>query len=213
MSFAFIPCEADSMTIGETVIPAFNFQDAQDVVEETLTVETNENVVNFLECVTNNYDGTYTAHFGYENPNGSPVFIPYSKEYGSKNYLSGGGLSDSVLRAATPTYFGRPGVVEDHPGRSDAYPNTAFQVVFDRYSSLTWNLLGNRVTATKHSPRCNPDPYWEPELKDERHPDPDFEADLNPILECVDENPDGTFTAHFGYENKLGVPFYIPPSG
>ncbi len=212
MSFGLIPCETGEITIGDTVIPPFNFFTALEVIRDTLAVESDEKVVNFLECVTNNYDGTYTAHFGYENPNGSPVTIPYSKEVGSKNFLSGGGLTDEILRAATPTYFARPGVVEDHPGRSDAYPNTAFQVVFNG-SSLTWNLLGNSVTASRYSPRCQPDPFWEPELKDARDPDPDFEADLNPILECVDEHADGTFTAHFGYENKLGVPFFIPVTG
>lgn len=212
MSFGLIPCETDEITIGETVIPPFDFDTAQQVIEETLTIETNEKVTNFLECVTNNYDGTYTAHFGYDNPNGSPVTIPYSKSHDSKNFLSGGGLPDEALRAATPTYFARPGVVEDHPGRSESYPNSAFQVVFNG-SSLIWNLLGRSVTASRHSPTCNPDPFWEPELRDARNPDPDFEEDLNPILECVDENEDGTFTAHFGYENKLGVPFYIPVLG
>jgi hypothetical protein len=214
MSFGLLPCQAPQTVIDGTVIPAFDFHDATETITETLTVESNERVTNFLECVVDNHDGTLTAHFGYDNPNGSPVTIPYNNtNHDQKNYLSGGGLSSTVLRALTPRYFARPNIVEDHPGRSAPYPNSAFQVVFNKYNSLTWNLFGNRVTASKHSPQCSPDPYWEPELKDARHPDPDFRADLNPFVECVADNGDGTFTAHFGYENKLGVPFFIPASG
>ena len=46
-----------------------------------------EKVTPLLECVINNGDGTYTAHFGYENPNSVSVDIAV----GNNNKFTGTG--------------------------------------------------------------------------------------------------------------------------
>jgi len=43
-----------------------------------------ETLIPFLECVTPNPSGTYTAYFGYQNKNGVTVTVPY----GTKNVLA-----------------------------------------------------------------------------------------------------------------------------
>ncbi len=101
-------------------------------------------VVNILECVTDNLDGTFTAHFGYDNLTDAPLTIPYDDDY---NALTGGGLSNAQLVANTPQYFG-------YVGSSPSQPNSAFQVVFDG-TNLSWTLFGNEVTADADSDPCN----------------------------------------------------------
>ena len=50
-----------------------------------------------------------------------------------------------------------------------------------------------------------------PEAEDPAPPPPvNAKADVRPILECVIDNHDGTFTAYFGYENHHGEPVTIP---
>lgn len=86
-----------------------------------------------LECVAENSDGTYTAHFGYDNPN---AFIIEIKE-GNQNYFHPG----LALRINQAEYFA-PGRVVDF-----------FTVLFDG-NGLTWTLDGSSVTANRNSPRC-----------------------------------------------------------
>ncbi len=43
-----------------------------------------------LDCITDNGDGTYTAHFVYKNDNDYNVFVPH----GADNIMIGGGLTD-----------------------------------------------------------------------------------------------------------------------
>ncbi|MCB9450568.1 MAG: hypothetical protein H6672_03970 [Anaerolineaceae bacterium] len=223
MSFGILPCDTVA-SVGEQTVH-FNFNDAVEAVNEANTFQ---EVDNILECVSKNGDGTYTAHFGYENPNGMPVIVPP----GEDNYLTGGGLPENLLTIQTPFYFGRPNVVEGRPGRSDFYPNSAFQVVFDG-SNLVWNLYGHTETANKYSTRCYPAPTIYPS----QHHDDDDHHDsgsvyggdnqlitmgdnyggggdywvpqVTNILECVADNGDGTLTAHFGFQNLEEVPLLI----
>lgn len=101
-------------------------------------------VTNYLECVTDNLDGTFTAHFSYDNHTDAPITVPYDETF---NYLSGGGLSSAQLVANTPQYFG-------YVGNSPSQPNSAFQVVFDG-TNLSWTLFGNEVTAHADSDPCD----------------------------------------------------------
>ena len=91
-----------------------------------------------LECVVNNKNGTWTAHFGYENPSASPVEIPI----GPANFFS-----------PAPDDRGQPGTFQ--PGRTSAYPNAAFYVTYSG-SGLTWNLNGKTVSASPSSAKCVP---------------------------------------------------------
>jgi hypothetical protein len=146
ISFGVLPCDAD-VTLADGTQVNFSFDNALHAVREA---NQPQNVINFLECISDYGDGRLIAHFGYENPNGAPVIIPP----GSDNQLIGGGLSAEALEAQTPTYFGRPNVVDGQPGRSAPFPNSAFQVVFDPDYSLKWTLFGNTVSASKDSPKC-----------------------------------------------------------
>ena len=92
-----------------------------------------EKVIPILECVAENPDGTFRAHFGYENPNPYVVVIDARHQ----NTFHPG----PVFRSGQPEYFA-PGRVEDW-----------FSVLFDG-NGLTWTLDGNAVTANLNSPRC-----------------------------------------------------------
>lgn len=146
LSFGVLPCQSE-VELGDGTIVPFDFDDALEAIEDANTPQP---VVNYLECVSDYPGDLAMAHFGFDNPNGSPVIVPA----GDDNHLMGGGLSDSVLSAVTPTYFGRPNVVDGEPGRSAPFPNSAFQVVFDPDYPLEWTLFGKTVTASADSPKC-----------------------------------------------------------
>lgn len=101
-----------------------------------------------LECVDDNGDGTYTAHFGYLNENNFAVEIPVGEGDMGRNTLTGNAIS------------GNP-VTTFEPGRV----NDAFQIVFDG-NNLVWTLRykdsGNRTsTASSSSTLCQEPPQPE----------------------------------------------------
>lgn len=215
-------------------------------------------VVPVLECVSRNSDGSYTASFGYNNPNQQPVSIPI----GSENRLN-------LLE-----YAGQPHSFE--PGRHEA----VFFVVFER-DELTWTLGEDVVVASSETQACptaiqpvepmvecvtqlNPYTliakmgYYNPNeapvaiahgkhnrfissdnlgqptvfepgqhseafyvsyagtqqwrlgmhklriARNEASCDQAIQA-VQPVLECVSHNSDGSYTAHFGYHNPNPV--------
>ena len=91
-------------------------------------------LVPFVSCITENGDGTFAAHFGYENPNERFVKRPP----GEDNRVQAQ-ASDSKV----PTQF-RPGRVE-----------SAFTIK-DVKGSVTWTLNGKAATASvATAPRCS----------------------------------------------------------
>jgi hypothetical protein len=104
-----------------------------------------------LECVTDNHDGSYTAHFGYKNPNSFPIDLGI----GPENYFS-----------PDPQDQGQP--ITFSPGRSPDYPNASFRVVFDE-EKIHWHLDGSKVTASASSSPCEPEETPEP-LEDTQPP-------------------------------------------
>jgi len=93
-----------------------------------------QKVIPILECVVENGDDTYTAHFGYENPN------PFVAVVDAKNHQN---------KFEPPPTF-RTGQPEGFaPGRVTDW----FSVQFDG-NGLTWMLDGNVVTANRKSPKC-----------------------------------------------------------
>lgn len=78
----------------------------------------------FVECVIDHGGGTFTAYFGYENGNKGAVTI----EPGERNRLNPG-----VPGVTPPSRF--------EPGRSPAFPDSAFAVEFDG-KALEWTLAG-----------------------------------------------------------------------
>lgn len=101
-----------------------------------------------LECVDDNGDDTYTAHFGYLNQNDFLVQIPL----GENNFLTGNAMSGSP-------------VTEFAPGRTPYYNDVgyaAFDVVFDG-NNLVWTLEGpdgsrRTATASANSAACTYEP-------------------------------------------------------
>ena len=93
-----------------------------------------EKVIPILECVAENADGTYTAHFGFENPNPFVVVVEAKNHQNKFEPLP-------TFRTGQPEYFA-PGRVTDW-----------FSVLFDG-NGLTWLLDGHAVTANRNSPRC-----------------------------------------------------------
>jgi len=95
-------------------------------------------LVPLLECVDNNGDGTYTAHFGYLNTTGSTITLAV----GSKNMFVGGDKD-----RGQPTVF-LPG---EHLSE--------FTVVFDALDTLKWMLKADgdrrhQVEASATSEAC-----------------------------------------------------------
>ncbi len=96
---------------------------------------TRDRLTPVLNCVMLNDDGTYTAFFGYENPNSYAVTVPI----GNDNKITAGrGGNDQ----GQPTTF--------DPGSQDA----VFGVVSDG-NAIVWHLENTVATANKNSPGCS----------------------------------------------------------
>ncbi|MDZ4058319.1 MAG: hypothetical protein U1D69_15410, partial [Polynucleobacter sp.] len=94
-----------------------------------------------LECVSHNANGTFTAFFGFQNDNDSPVSLPIG-EY--NRFVPG--LQDR----GQPYSFAS--------GRTPTYPEASFSVDFDG-SPLVWVLNDRTVTASSNvSQRCGDSP-------------------------------------------------------
>jgi hypothetical protein len=144
-----------------------------------------------LECVDLLQNGSYIAHFGYKNDNNVTVTIPLNANF-PYNKITGGGLAG--INQGQPTVF--------LPGRTPYYPNNSFDVVFDG-TNLVWTLTGpdnaTRTSTASNNPaqRCVAPPV----------------AAVHPILECVDLLQNGSYVAHFGYQNDNNITVNIPVSG
>ncbi|MFP4438514.1 MAG: hypothetical protein ACLFVO_14825 [Chloroflexaceae bacterium] len=106
---------------------------------------TTQRVKPILDCVYDNGDGTFTAFFGYSNPNSFAVDIPI----GTNNYFS----PDPIDRGQ-PTRF--------DPGRSPW--GQSFNVTWDGQSNLVWTLQNRTATAssTNQNQRCSRNPLETP---------------------------------------------------
>ncbi len=85
-----------------------------------------------VECISRNKDGSYTATFGYNNPNPQAQTIAR----GPANRLS------LLENAGQPVTF--------EPGRHES----VFHVVFERSEDLSWTLGSESVTAHKNATLC-----------------------------------------------------------
>jgi hypothetical protein len=90
-----------------------------------------------VECVAQLDDDTSIAYFGYQNSHTFPVEIGI----GSRNTFS-----PAPIDRGQPTTF--------MPGRSPAYPNPAFGVIFTT-ERLVWTLDGRKVTVTRNMRPCD----------------------------------------------------------
>lgn len=192
MSFGLIPCTDPGPVVNGTQLPAFDFNQATQVVEANNEETPSLAITPILECVikkpssggyggksragagheTGDYYDTYIAYFGYKNENAQLVNVPV----GTKNYFS-----------PSPQGQGQPSHFE--PGRQEY----VFAVTFKASSSLVWKLKGpdgvyRSVTANKYSQPCAavlPAPT----------------QPVTPIVECVANVSSGVYEARFGYNN------------
>lgn len=95
-----------------------------------------EDVIPRFECVRNNKNGSFTAFFGYNNPNDFDVTL----DIGVENEFS-----PAPINRGQPTVF--------VTGETQEFPNAAFSVDFNG-NDLTWNLDGNSVTVNSNSREC-----------------------------------------------------------
>lgn len=93
-----------------------------------------------LECIVDHGNGTFTAHFGYDNENVWSSNVPI----GTDNHVQ-----------PTPQDRGQP--TDFVPGPTPAFPATAFQVAFTTGQSLVWHLLGEQSAAASSSATKCPD--------------------------------------------------------
>lgn len=103
-----------------------------------------------LECVVKHNANSFTAYFGYLNPNPYPVIIPV----GAGNKFNGGSSQD----------MGQPTVFQ--PGRTSFFPNTAFQAEGGS-GNLVWILNGKTSTAGPNSSPCSEHIFFEKVWLDE----------------------------------------------
>ncbi len=140
----------------------------------------------FVDCVEHLDNGDLVAHFGYVNTFFMEISIPAGGSWFFDNKLTGTGVSFDE---------GQPEVFL--PGTH----HNAFSVTFGNGKGkgvVNWHL-GFEVAQAhwKHSAPCETQ-------------DPEPTEKITPVLECVDHNDDGTFTAHFGYYNANDVEVDIP---
>ncbi|WP_020578113.1 endo-1,4-beta-xylanase [Actinopolymorpha alba] len=92
-------------------------------------------VVPTAPCVVSNYNGTYTAYFGYDNPNAFGVPIPVG---------TGNLMTPSPGDRGQPVSF----LPFQRPKRAGVPVSSS--------SNVTWQVNGTSQTATASSPRCTP---------------------------------------------------------
>ncbi|MGI6681070.1 MAG: hypothetical protein ACOX3T_06295 [Bdellovibrionota bacterium] len=112
-------------------------------------VDKQKAVIPLFNCIIDNLDGTYTAYFGYENPNAEVINVQAcSNKQGAKNIINN-----------TTTYCEQPSEFEVGTVKG------AFYVPFSQGQTVSWTLQNNSeaektVSATSASVRCAPlEPY------------------------------------------------------
>ncbi len=200
MSFGLISCTDPGPVINGTQLPAFDFDQATQVVAANNQATPTLAVSPVLECVArvssddddHHYggksrvsdkkhgdDSSYVAYFGYQNDNDQLVKIAV----GSYNKFN------------TSTNLSQPAQFE--PGRQ----KFVFSVKFSG-SNLVWSVKGpdgqtHTATASKYSTPC-------------ATPPPAPTQAVTPVVECVANVSSGVYEAHFGYKNPNALGTNIP---
>ncbi|MGB1285601.1 MAG: thrombospondin type 3 repeat-containing protein, partial [Aggregatilineales bacterium] len=181
MSFGLLPCEDEAS--------GWDFNQAVEYVETINNAPAPAKPVeNILETVCINPDGSYTAHFGYENAIGAPLTVPF----GPDNAFTDSPYMGDANRAGTPQYFGYPVVVDGRPGRSPFFPNSAFQLTwYDEISETEWE-------EGEYEPAVTPEAEYEGS-----EGDADGDGFPNNIDECPYRGNEGGLGV-----DETGCPYY-----
>ncbi|MBN1540956.1 T9SS type A sorting domain-containing protein [candidate division KSB1 bacterium] len=163
-----------------------------------------EPIIPIFICAMESEDGKIRARFGYYNPNPQSVVIPI----GPDNTLVNSGVTDyngpqpttflsSTNNANSNAQAGKDYIREDNtilqlnsidPAN---YAGPTFEVVFDNTDEIFWQINADNTT---------PQQSEKASLQNLICYDVDFNP-VRPILECVTDNGDGTYTLSFGYKN------------
>lgn len=194
MSFGLISCTAPATNLGGQPIPAFDFNQAVDVVEANNADVPTLGITPIVDCVliTNN---VYTAFFGYQNDNSQLVNIPL----GANN-----SFSPNPADRKQPEFFepGRQRQVFVAAFSPSGNPSTYPGVVASTGSSVTWSVRGpdgqvrTAIANTSTTPCL---PQLALPVKQ-----------IKPVAECISDLGGGNYEARFGYINNNGVGFKIP---
>jgi hypothetical protein len=180
MSFGLVPCEDAGPTFDGVRYP-FNFKLALTAIAAGNQPPPPKPVIPKLECVQKLGSGKYLGRFSYDNQNEFPVTIVVGNQ--------------NEFFPASPKDRGQPVVFE--PGEH----RDVFAVQFPG-QRVKWFLTGpdgvrREVEARSDSPACS-----------STRPTPN--QSVRPVLECVTNNGNGTYTARFGYKNDNSVAISIP---
>jgi len=131
--FSFTIPAPNNVSVGDTITTTATLNLATSEFSPFVIVEqVNSKISPVLECVYENGDGTFSAVFGYYNPNTSTVTIPISNQ---NEFYS------------APQDRGQP--LSFFPGRKWA----VYEVPFNG-NNLVWKLNGKTATASANSKRC-----------------------------------------------------------
>ena len=174
-------------TILASLLLMLNITQAQEKSPEKASSLFFDVVIPFVECVEHNDDGTMVASFGYVNTSIFSMDIDVGQGvFGYSNRFSGTGVSDNEGQPTTFAPGTHHNVVEVTFGNGNGH------------GAVNWHLGWRKAQAHwKHSEVCEP-VQENPTEK------------ITPVLECVDHNDDGTYTAHYGYYNANDVEVDIP---
>ena len=176
------------LTVLLSLFFAFNISQAQEKNVQGTNMLVFDPVIPFVDCIEHLDNGMMVAHFGYVNTTAVELTVTPGPGgfFGISNKFTGTGVGFDE---------GQPSVF---------YPGTHHDVVQVTFGNgngkgvVNWHLFWAAAQAHwKHSETCEPAPE-EPTEK------------VSPVLECVDHNNDGTYTAHFGYYNANDVEVDIP---
>jgi uncharacterized repeat protein (TIGR01451 family) len=137
----------------------------------------------YVKCVDNYDDGTFSATFGYYNPNAVSVEVPIGTDNSVSPGGPGRGQPETFSAGTVPSAFTVTGVPEA----------TAVKWLVANAPPVTNSATANASFTTK----CGTTP-----------PEPPPPA-VSVFVKCVD-NTGATFSASFGYENPGDDPVNIP---
>ncbi len=129
-----------------------------------------------VTCINLNEDGSFSAVFGYRNPNAVPV----SQPVGASNAIALDEGAEGAVVGAQPTRF-MAGSLEVAVTVTGIGPS----------GSVTWTIAApgeaRTATATTASPQCTA---------------PAFTPEISVRAECVIDQGNGTYAARFGYQSN-----------
>ncbi|HEX2623376.1 MAG TPA: hypothetical protein VHL11_24615, partial [Phototrophicaceae bacterium] len=182
MSFGLVPCDDAGPVLGGVQYP-WSFQNMVNWVNNENQNHPAKPIVPTLDCVISNGNGTSTALFGYRNDNWQPSYVAV-------------GVNNKFTPSAVDR--GQPYLFET--GRRFG----VIKVIFSE-PKITWGLKGpdgvSRFAAAYQATGS---------VKTSCASFPTPNLTVRPVVNCVADNGNGTYTASFGYTSGNEVTVVVP---